>query len=71
MNNAPQRGQRDERAPEQSETKPAGNAQFDRSQQSQRLDMPDDERDGLGEAARGSQPSTEKDNSHQPKSHDA
>jgi hypothetical protein len=41
--------------------KVAGNAQFDRSEQTQRLDMPTDEHNGAGEPGRGTDPERNED----------
>jgi hypothetical protein len=41
--------------------KVAGNAQFDRSEQTRRLDMPTDEYNGAGEPGRGTDPERDED----------
>jgi hypothetical protein len=51
--------------------RPAGNAQFDPRQQTQRMDMPSDAQVSQGEPGRGTAPSRAPDRSHQPHAHES
>ena len=52
-------------------TKPAGNAQYDPREQTQRLDMPAAAQTSEGEPGRGTAPSRAADRSHQPHAHES